>query len=50
MRAIDTNILVRLVARDEPEQLRIAAEIVEAGGVLVLPTVLLETEWVLRSR
>jgi predicted nucleic-acid-binding protein len=50
VRAIDTNLLVRLVARDDPEQLRTARAVIAGGDVLVLPTVLLEAEWVLRSR
>lgn len=50
MRAVDTNILVRLLGRDDAGQARIADEIVSAGDILLLPAVLLETEWVLRSR
>jgi predicted nucleic-acid-binding protein len=50
MRAIDTNVLVRLVARDDPKQLQIAREIILTGDVLILPTVLLEAAWVLRTR
>lgn len=50
MRAVDTNLLVRLIARDEPEQRSAARAVMAAGDVLLLPTVLLEAEWVLRSR
>ena len=50
MRAIDTNILVRLIARDDADQSGIADAILAAGDVVLLPTVLLEAEWVLRSR
>jgi predicted nucleic acid-binding protein len=50
VKAIDTNLLVRLVARDEPEQVREATAVLAAGDVLVLPTVILEAGWVLRSR
>ena len=50
MRAVDTNILVRLVARDDLEQRPVARAVMAAGDVLILPTVLLEAEWVLRSR
>ena len=50
MRAADTNILVRFLARDDEEQAGIADEIVAAGDLLVIPSVLLEAEWVLRSR
>lgn len=49
MKAIDTNILVRLFTRDDTEQHRKAAAIVGDGPVLVARTVLLEVEWVLRS-
>lgn len=44
MRALDTNLLVRLIARDNPEQVAVAEEILLSGEVLILPTVLLETE------
>lgn len=44
MRALDTNLLVRLIARDNPEQAAVAEEILLSGEVLILPTVLLETE------
>lgn len=48
MRAIDTNVVVRLIARDDARAEAIARGVLD-GGVLLLPTVLLETEWVLRS-
>jgi predicted nucleic-acid-binding protein len=48
MLAIDTNLLVRIVANDEPEQVRRAAALFEAEQIFVPKTVLLETEWVLR--
>lgn len=50
MKALDTNLLVRLVARDDPEQVRLAQAVVASAAVLVLPTVIMEAEWVLRSR
>ncbi|WP_171012774.1 MULTISPECIES: type II toxin-antitoxin system VapC family toxin [unclassified Sphingomonas] len=50
MKALDTNLLVRLIARDDPEQVGMAEDILVAGEILILPTVLLETEWVLRAR
>ena len=50
MKAIDTNLLVRLIARDDRGQRDAARAVIAAGGVLLLPTVILETEWVLRSR
>lgn len=49
MIAIDTNVLVRLLAADEPTQTRRARKLIESNDVLVATTVLLETEWVLRS-
>lgn len=48
MRAIDTNVLVRLLARDDPRQLA-AAEAFVRGGAWVSHLVLLETVWVLES-
>jgi predicted nucleic-acid-binding protein len=50
VRALDTNVLVRLVARDDEAQRAAARAVMAAGEVLVLPTVLMEAEWVLRSR
>ena len=49
MRAIDTNILVRYLTGDEPEQASRARSAVEEGDVFVSTTVLLESERVLRS-
>ncbi|HUA55461.1 MAG TPA: type II toxin-antitoxin system VapC family toxin [Candidatus Sulfotelmatobacter sp.] len=46
MRVIDTNALVRLIVRDDPEQVR-AAEAFTAGGAWVSHLVLAETAWVL---
>lgn len=48
MIALDTNIIVRLVTADDPEQLRVAKALFEAGDLWICKTVLLETEWVLR--
>ena len=49
MIAIDTNVVVRIVTQDDPEQAEEARELVEQADRLWLPkTVLLETEWVLR--
>ena len=49
MRAIDTSVLVRYLTGDEPEQAARARAAVDAGGILASMTVLLESEWVLRS-
>ena len=49
MQAIDTNILVRYLTGDEPEQAARARTAIDTGDVFVSTTVLLESEWVLRS-
>jgi predicted nucleic-acid-binding protein len=50
VRAIDTNIIVRfLVADDKEEQAAAARGAIEAGDIFVPTTVMLESEWVLRS-
>jgi predicted nucleic-acid-binding protein len=49
MRAIDTNIIVRYLTRDHPHQSPKAQAVIEQDNVFVCATVLLETEWVLRS-
>ena len=49
MRAIDTNIIVRYLTGDHPQQAAKARAVIEGGDVLVGTTVLLESEWVLRS-
>lgn len=48
MRAVDTNVLVRLLARDDPKQTA-AAESFVAGGAWVSHLVLAETTWVLST-
>jgi len=50
MITIDTNVLVRLLIVDDSSQSDAARALVERNRVLILRTVLLETEWVLRSR
>lgn len=49
MRAIDTNVVVRLLTNDDAEQALVAKRVVEAGDVFIGVTVLLESEWVLRA-
>lgn len=49
MLAIDTNMVVRLLTDDDPEQAAKARRLIETEAVFVASTVLLETEWVLRS-
>ncbi len=46
MRAVDTNVLVRLVVRDDADQVRVADEFV-AGDAWVSHLVLAGTMWVL---
>ena len=46
MRAVDTNLLVRLIVRDDAAQVA-AAEAFVAGGAWVSQLVLAETVWVL---
>ena len=48
MRALDTNILVRLIVRDDPDQVARAEAFVESGAWVSL-LVLAETVWVLES-
>ena len=49
MIAIDTNIIVRILAGDDPEQSPRARALVDANQVFVSTTVFLEAEWVLRG-
>ena len=46
MRAVDTNVLVRLIVRDDPEQVRIAETFVSTGA-WASHLVLAEAMWVL---
>ena len=48
MIAVDTNLLVRILTNDDPNQAQLAAEIMKSDAVFIAKTVLLETEWVLR--
>jgi len=49
VRAIDTNVIVRLLTADDPVQAEAAQRIVQEGDVFIGMTVLLEVEWVLRA-
>ena len=49
MLAIDTNILVRYLTGDHPEQSAKARDLIDSHQIYVSRTVLLECEWVLRS-
>ncbi|MEO7795941.1 MAG: type II toxin-antitoxin system VapC family toxin [Thermoanaerobaculia bacterium] len=48
MRAVDTNVLVRLLARDDPRQAAVAESFV-TGGAWVSHLVLAEATWVLSA-
>jgi predicted nucleic-acid-binding protein len=49
MRAIDTNVVVRFLAADDPKQGAKARGLIAEGDIFVATSVLLESEWVLRS-
>jgi predicted nucleic-acid-binding protein len=49
MIAVDTNVLVRLLTGDDPEQSAAARSLFAAKPIWIAKTVLLETGWVLRS-
>ena len=49
MRALDTKLVIRFLTRDDPQQAARAKAAIELPSVFVSTTVLLETEWVLRS-
>lgn len=49
MLAVDTNVLVRLLTGDDPAQSARARAIFDREEIFLPNTVLLETEWVLRS-
>lgn len=48
MLAVDTNVVVRLLVKDDPEQYNRAFHLFKQEDVFLAKTVLLETEWVLR--
>jgi len=48
MLAVDTNVLVRYLARDDARQTARAEHLLRREQILIPKTVLLETEWVLR--
>jgi predicted nucleic-acid-binding protein len=55
MLGLDTNVLVRFLVQDDQSQFERARHLIgresrTGGGVLISLLVLLETEWVLRSR
>ena len=48
MISLDTNVLVRLLTRDDPAQVRAAVRVIRGRRLWLAKTVVLETEWVLR--
>jgi predicted nucleic-acid-binding protein len=48
MVAVDTNVAIRLITGDDPEQMERAMQLVENEGIWISKTVTLETAWVLR--
>jgi predicted nucleic-acid-binding protein len=48
MIAVDTNLLIRLLTKDDPNQAKRAAKVMESDDIFIPKTVMLETEWVLR--
>ncbi len=46
--ALDTNLIVRILTNDDPEQATIAAKLLQSDRAFIPKTVLLEVEWVLR--
>ena len=50
MITLDTNLLIRFATHDHQEQAKKAIDLIEGNRVYISVTVLLETEWVLRSR
>jgi predicted nucleic-acid-binding protein len=47
--ALDTNVVVRFLTRDDPAQALRARALIDTGAAFVPRTVVLETEWVLRT-
>jgi predicted nucleic-acid-binding protein len=47
--AIDTNLVVRFLVRDDLAQAARAKSLIESQPILLLKTVLLEAEWALRT-
>jgi predicted nucleic-acid-binding protein len=49
MVAVDTNVIVRFLTHDDPSQTARAVALFRSERIYIPKTVLLETEWVLRS-
>lgn len=48
MIAVDTNIVVRLLTKDDVKQFQRSLKLFEEKNIFICDTVILETEWVLR--
>lgn len=48
MIAVDTNVIVRLLTKDDDAQYKVAHKLFSADDIYIADTVVLETEWVLR--
>ncbi len=48
MIAVDTNVVVRLLTKDDAEQFQKSLKLFQEREVLICDTVILEVEWVLR--
>lgn len=48
MIAVDTNLIIRLLTKDDPAQAKRAAKTMESDEIHIPKTVMLEAEWVLR--
>jgi predicted nucleic-acid-binding protein len=46
---LDTNVVIRILINDDPEQARRAAKMVTHNQVFISKTVFVESEWVLRK-
>lgn len=50
MIAFDTNLLVRALVADHPDQVAVVRQLIASDSIFISRTVLLESEWVLRTR
>jgi len=50
MIAFDTNLLVRALVADHDDQVAVVRQLIASDTIFLSRTVLLETEWVLRTR
>jgi predicted nucleic-acid-binding protein len=49
MASLDTSVVVRLIVGDDPKQAKAAEQFVASEACTIVPSVLMETEWVLRA-